>query len=87
MVETSALNPARNWSLATIASECSDGYPRVVEAVRGPDELRELCPPLVGREVLGVGVPRPDALEDHLVLGLVARAARLDLLKNMNWSQ
>ena len=49
--------------------------------MRGPDELRELCPPLVWREVLGVGVPRPDALEDDLVLGLVARAARLDLLR------
>jgi len=43
----------------------------------GPDQLRELGPPLVLGEVFGVGVARPDALEDHLVLGLVASAAGL----------
>ena len=50
--------------------------------MRGSDELGELCPPLVGREVLGVGVPRPDPLEDHLVLGLVAGAAGGHKLRN-----
>ena len=41
----------------------------------GPDELRELRPPLIRREVLWVCVSGPDSLEDHLVLGLVAGAA------------
>ena len=47
----------------------------------GSDQLRELGPPLVLGEVLGVGVARPDALEDDLVLGLVARAAGLNNLQ------
>ena len=49
----------------------------------GSDQLRELGPPLVLGEVLGVGVARPDALEDDLVLGLVARAAGLHNLQKM----
>ena len=47
----------------------------------GPDDLGELRAPLVLGEVFGVGVARPDALEDHLVLGLVAGAARLNHLR------
>ncbi len=53
---------------------------RVVDTVAGANELGELCPPLVLREVLGVGVAGPDALENDLVLGLVAGTARLNNL-------
>ena len=53
---------------------------RVVDTVACANELGELCPPLVLREVLGVGVAGPDALENDLVLGLVAGTARLNNL-------
>ena len=47
----------------------------------GPDDLGEFGPPLVPGKVLGVGVPGPDALENDLVLGLVAGAAGLHHLE------
>ena len=43
--------------------------------------LGKLCPPLVLGEVLGVRMSGPDALENDLVLGLVASAARLNNLR------
>ena len=54
---------------------------RVVDTVAGADELGKLCPPLVLGEVLGVRMSGPDALENDLVLGLVASAARLNNLR------
>ena len=50
--------------------------------MRGPDDVGEMEQPLAGGKVLGVGVFRPEALEGDLVLGLLARAARLhDLVR------
>ena len=50
---------------------------RVVDVMAGADQLRELGPPLVLGEVFRMGMTGPDALEDDLVFGLVASAARL----------
>ena len=49
----------------------------VVNAVAGPDHVREGGLPLITGEVLGVGVAGPEALEDDLVLGLVTGSAGL----------
>ena len=50
--------------------------------MRGPDDVGEMEQPLARGKVLGVSVFRPEALEGDLVLGLLARAARLhDLVR------
>ena len=50
--------------------------------MRSPNDVREVQQPPRGGEVLGVRLVRPQPLEGHLVLGLLARAARVvDLVR------
>ena len=58
----------------------------VVDAVAGPDHVREGGLPLIAGEVLGVGVAGPEALEDDLVLCLVAGPARLHQGRGGHWA-
>lgn len=49
----------------------------IVCAVRGTDDVGKVEQPLARREVLGVRLLGPEALEGDLILGLVAGAARI----------